>query len=601
MHEIFNLSSVKSNISLPIDGFEDAEIEYSCIISDNQAKAVLFIKSKVIKNRFLITAYSLKNSAIVPVDKEFGLKALNLLKDYDENDLNKIELSYQIIDSARKNLEQINILKDNTLIAIEENILILVSATMFNEDFKIKIGLSEKFQLIPDKFFFIGAKGSNDRISFYIKKDIEDKKEFSYLHLLIDATIYIDLGNGFTKEYLGRLIRLKVLDDRILFQMSSGMYQMTKIRTSYIKAENFNPLNLIHFMCRDAGLSENSINIEGYNNNNELSFTIINKLKNIVVSDEVGFGNCTIVPANALDIEIITIEQYKQLFDESDSNYSYAKTCVSSKNLYDAFVKGKEEIEKTISSIMSIIRTDSYFQSNTIFEEFHNWNTDNLTPRPSLSNIFLVKNMLTQEQIIFNNTKLVDPNYLILDSELLAKLENTQWLDELLIHYLDTGNNDLQPLFTSFKWIRKSWDSDNYDDKVICAIIALEFLAANEKVQPLISKKYKKIIIDAALDKFKDSYQEEDIDYYYNELKKKLDFSLADVPLFAKIESLIKRLEIPISDYDILLLKKARGVRNDIVHGRNSGRLSNTEILLVNNIVSKILFYKLYSFWEVIR
>jgi hypothetical protein len=599
LNKIFNLSSVKSHISFPIDGFEDAEIQYSCIIFDNEVKGIIFLKSKSIANRFLITGYSLNNDKIIAVDKEFALKALNLLKDYDDNDLSTVGLSCKIINSASVNLEQVSILKDNELISIEENILIFIGVTKLSESIKIKIELSKKLQFTPDKFFFIGTKGSNDIISFYIKKNIEYEKEFSYLHLLTDATIYIDRGNGFSKEYLGKLIRLKVLNDKIIFEMSSGMYQMTKVSNNHIKAEKINPLNLVHFICRNAGLSENNINIEGHSNINEFNFIVINKLKNIVVLDEVGFGNCTILPPNTLDTQITDIEQYKQLFEENNNNYSYVKTCVSSKNFYDAFVSGKEEIEKTISSIMSIIRADSYLQSNTIFKEFENWYIDNLTPKPSVSNVFLIKNLFTQEQIIINNTKLVDPNYLVLDSELVAKVQGTQWLDELLINYLDTKNDDLQPLFMSLKWIRRSWDIDNYDDKVIYAIIALEFLAANEKVKPLISKADKKVVITAALDKFKDLYQGADIDYYHDELKKTLDFSLADVPLFAKIESLIKRLEIPISDNDISLLRKARKVRNDIVHGRNSNQLSNTEILLVNNIVSKITFYKLYSFWEV--
>ena len=67
----------------------------------------------------------------------------------------------------------------------------------------------------------------------------------------------------------------------------------------------------------------------------------------------------------------------------------------------------------------------------------------------------------------------------------------------LLIKATGTNDEEITPLFNSLKWIRKSWETSNFEDKIINIIIALEFIVSKEPNVPMMSKSLRKACIKA--------------------------------------------------------------------------------------------------------
>lgn len=62
----------------------------------------------------------------------------------------------------------------------------------------------------------------------------------------------------------------------------------------------------------------------------------------------------------------------------------------------------------------------------------------------------------------------------------------------LLLKANGTNDKELTPLFNSLKWIRRAWDAEDFDDKVIYSIIALEFIVSKEPNSPMMEKSLRK-------------------------------------------------------------------------------------------------------------
>jgi len=82
---------------------------------------------------------------------------------------------------------------------------------------------------------------------------------------------------------------------------------------------------------------------------------------------------------------------------------------------------------------------------------------------------------------------------------------------------------------------------------------------------------------------------------YLNDLKGKLIWSLGNVPIMVKVDYLISRLDIPIREQDLVLLRKMRKRRNDIIHGRPMQDFSKVELWKLNQVISTLAAYKLRS------
>lgn len=159
-----------------------------------------------------------------------------------------------------------------------------------------------------------------------------------------------------------------------------------------------------------------------------------------------------------------------------------------------------------------------------------------------------------------------------------------------------TNDKELTPLFNSLKWIRRAWDAEDFDDKVIYSIIALEFIVSKEPNSPMMEKAIRKKC-KGEIRKIIGAMKNPPMDkiLYSQKVCDKFDRTYTETPFMEKLRNLINRLGIPVSFAEMELIAKCRKQRNEIVHGENDSKLPTDDIYRLCECIGRIAFYKLVS------
>ena len=609
MSELLQLAAKLNSVTVPVQGFEKSFVLFQ-IVSFNEEKgktvtALIIRPENKIEDSgsILIVGYSQNDKKVIPLNSKQIIFVLEQLQKYPEEDLIKCKLNFEEINEAKSYLGKFNLFDYNEILILEltKNIGALYSKNAENEyiwNFELEFngGLSIK----PISFDFIGTQGSNDIIDFTFNTEHIGFDNLKFIHLLDDIKIYIDAtGKGKNHEYTGVCTKVNLDSNKIKMVINpAGFYFMNKSRMKAFLSEKANPLNLFYFISRNSGLPKDNINIQGFDWEAKYVYTVIIPVINLKLSnDSIGIGNVTFYPFEFKNTET---EKFTNILEEQNERiegFCWAQIYVESNNPYDAYVEGKQQILRALDTMMHVVRSDSVLLNYSTEYTLASWDKDQLIPKPSVTTWVSIHNAITGELIITDIERLLMPTQLVIQDSLLQRIDNIEWYEKMLLDLSYKRNKNLEPLFNALKWVRKSWDSGDKDDEIIYAIIALEFVVAGEKTPLIIPQKYLQDVTKGALDSFTTAFkgEEEAKLEYTKKLSDKLSQSLTDAPLFAKLDNLINRLEIPIRKQDIKLLKKARQIRNDLVHGRESKMLTNEEVWKVNTTVNTIISHKLFS------
>ena len=104
----------------------------------------------------------------------------------------------------------------------------------------------------------------------------------------------------------------------------------------------------------------------------------------------------------------------------------------------------------------------------------------------------------------------------------------------------------------------------------------------------MISGVYEKAKIESI-----EGFSEENLADLNESVRKMIQSKLNESSFGTKLDSLINRLTIPISEDEKELLKKARSIRNELIHGIDMSAISTLEIKKLCGITSRVLIYKL--------
>ncbi len=608
MSDLLQLAAKLTSVNVPVQGFKKSLVLFQ-IVAYNEKKGKTFTalvirpESKDSDSRVLIVGYSQNDIEIAALNSKQINFVLEQLERYDEEDLEKYSLSLQEINKAKSNFGTLNLSDNKEILCLKltENIGVIYSENAKNEyiwDFELIF--NEGLIIKPISFNFIGAQGSNDIIDCTFNAEHIGLKKLKYIHFLDDIKIYIDAtGKGKTHEYTGVCTNVNLNNDKIKMILNpAGFYLMNKSRIKVFVSEKANPLNLIYFITRSSGLPKEKINIEDFNWKARYLYTIIIPIINLKLSnDSMGIGNVTFYSSELRNTETEKFINILEKQNEKFRAFCWAKIYIEGNNPYDVYVKGKQQILRALDTLMHVVRSDSALLNYSTEYKLTSWDKDQLIPKPDATTWVYIQNEITGELIITDIESLIMPNQLVIQDNLMQKIDNIDWYEKMLIDLSYKKIKRLEPLFNALKWTRKSWDSEDKDDKIIYAVIALEFVVAGEKAPSIIPQEYLQNVINGALNSFTTLFNGEDEirSEYLRKLKNKLSQSLNNAPLFAKLDSLIERLDIPIRKQDIKLLKKARRIRNDLVHGRESKTLTNEEVWKVNTIINTIISHKLFS------
>lgn len=588
MTSVFNLASITTKASVNFRKFQSAEIIFHVIYTNklNNIKTILILrdlkknKDSTTNPEFLIIGYF--GDELVPVNKEESIKTLELLLSYSKSELLNIGLNLDSIIQASDFLKKVGIKEDLAYYELSSNIFALIRQkgeikNLWNLELYSKYGIKLKFE----SFYFIGTKGSNDHILFNILINNLGYKETSKIHLLEDFYINIDIGKGFRKEYTAVCTKIEKDEKFIKFYFSSLMNSLQKSIMGFVTAK-VKPHNLMYLILRSAGLKDENINIEGFNKTVEATYSVSILIKNLVIEKPFGLGLIKFYPPeNQYEIFDNFSEQLKRELENLDEKYCWAIVHVKSNNLFDAYRLGREIILQSIDILSSVVRDDYIFDFYCIDNIISYWNRDHATPELIVSTIANINNNLSNENVTINFQNIFEPSYLDINCYILKKIKQITWAELLLLKDIRM-DDDIWSLMSSLKWLRRSWHADNINDKVIYISIAMEFMITGEQVAPVYGDKIM-----------------EQIKQKLNEIKcPNIDRILSFIkePSFKmKLHSMIDRLNIQVSENDLILLKKIRDERNKIIHGSRECDIDDLEIALANNIVCMMVIKKLYS------
>ncbi|MGG0934508.1 hypothetical protein ABHN11_00035 [Brevibacillus centrosporus] len=516
----------------------------------------------------LLIASSPTEKKLMPLSVQQAELALDMLYDVvKENDDVSEFLDVNALLEARTSLRDIQNWLEPVVNLTEKLSVVLTRSTVPVTLWEIQLEISG-ISMIPMCFEFIGFEGSNDNISTTFRLEDIPKDHVKTLRLLDDVLLFIDLGNGKEHEYTGKCTRLEVHDDLLVMTIQSFAYDLSKTRMGHLSTIGFSPLDLIHLIGREGGFDEKNIIIQGFSPDHK-TYTVTAPILNMKLTESLGFGNIMFYPAGYFPAEAARIREVANNSSEVFESNTLAVVHVESNTPYDAFKIGIDQIEQVLDVILHIVRADTVFKGVVTDTILGSWDINNLTPHPVVSTWVHVEEPFGGGRLIMDTSRIEQPDTLTIRTDTQHVLEQMEWYELLIRKLEETGDEGLKSLFSALKWLRRSWDAEDPEDKIIFANIALEFVASGEPSPPVIPKEFTKLVRKAAVDKFKELFQGEDKDEYVKKLSQKIADALNSAPLRIQVEGLVERNRIPISQADMVLIFEGRKIRNDLVHGRS--------------------------------
>ena len=326
-------------------------------------------------------------------------------------------------------------------------------------------------------------------------------------------------------------------------------------------------------MLRQAGLKDKNIACEITRDKEILAYKVILLVEKLQIDNEIGCSYVTFYSKETDNCEINKFREKLESINYRDDTFSFAEVIVNASSLYDAYILAKEIVIKTSQIIRFTIRDNILDNNNITFwdKKSENWEL-------GISKWAYIKCLPYKQVIISNMNNISSQNEIHLSKES-KYIENSLFIDNLLNK---NTQDDLKNILRVVNWINKSWDTRDFEDKIIYTVIAMEFLIVNEKNTPLIEKKYIKKIGKYIKEEFNEDICDE---ITKSRVINKISNALTLDTMMNKFNNLLTSLDISLSDEDQNIIKKIRSIRNDITYGREYEKIDIKDIDRVNSLM----------------
>ena len=362
---------------------------------------------------------------------------------------------------------------------------------------------------------------------------------------------------------------------------SSSRLQKLKYTTN-----SNSPVGIMDFLFSSSGLKDRVSIPE-----NELYnwYMVIIPIAKLSIEQEFGLGSVSFITKDHNELKRIS-EHIGTLFDEYST---FALVHVNEHSLFKAYTKAKNQINLALQLMINLVRDDSPCQVHGLSEKLQTRSMDVFDASIEITSWFYLECTFPLHRLFGTAKSILNSDSLHLSKSTIDSLMNVEDIELQLLKASSNPKSIQAALFNALKWVSKAWESDDEDDQVIYAIIALEFVVARENGTPLLSKNVRKRIKDELLASIRKHMGDEITDDEAVKLSEKFDRNCTETPFMAKLIILVQRLSIPVSTSEIELISRAREKRNGIVHGKGDAELTRQELRLLCEVISTIAFYKL--------
>lgn len=427
------------------------------------------------------------------------------------------------------------------------------------------------------------SSGIDQRI--YMQLNNIDLISIASCHMLAGIKVSIDDNVCGTYYPLG----INMVNDDFIF---NGINQETyytlvtspgKFRYS---SEEQSPVDLLDFIYSIIGFKK----IVNHPDHSSCKwFQVVIPIEDLSIGHDFGLGSVTFARRDNSEI--------MRIISESDDWFgvyeTYALVHVNEVMIFDAYQKAKKEIENAIYLLINLWRDDSPCHIHGLEHVVRSKSLKHYDTNIALTELVYLECVYPQTKLLCNTKLILNDNITNIDADFVDSLCCVEDFERKLMQANEEPQGIYASIFNALKWIHKAWESNDSDDQVIYANTAIEFLVAREKGVPLLAKSKRRSIceeLQVSIEKHAGDVLDPD---GIKKLVDKFSKACTDTPFMAKLRSLIKRCEIPVTESEMELIGRLREKRNAIVHGKKSIEIEKRELRLVCEIVGTIALYKL--------
>jgi hypothetical protein len=581
-HELF-----QSNFNLNCKNFYNSRVVLNVLFSRNSILEHYLVLKSHTKDMFMIIGFDFVTEKIIPIETSKVQDVLYELTKFINSEYNTTGLEIKNVEKIAELYSKRKVKKEDFYSI--ENFILYVSSQRRVIPNQNMIYINEIIYK-PSKSILI------HNISGFLYGEIDfdygNKNKFLNLHLIEDVLIKYQLDEKIY-ETAAKIYESKPINPRkFKLILSNFGHELSYMKLSYHSSKTSNPRSIIHELLRPSGIDKQQINIEGFEQGNA-PFLIIIPVEHVKMEiEDFGIGDIMFLDKRE---SFRQVKGFKEFFkSELETEFFvFAHTIVESDNAYDAYLLAKEKVQHALDMLVHITKSEKVFNFYNVENKINNWKKLQVYQHPKCSTYYYSENIIGFEKGFSDTQKLTADSSLKIDLNLEGIFEELEWYEQL--HRKKSNNSESKierQLFNSIKWLNRSWQSQNIEDKIIYTNIAMEFLIDGIKVDPFIPKKAKsnfKGLLKTLL--------KENDDIFTDDISKKIkDKSLQGLtnpPLKVKIEALIKDLEIPITTKEFNKLWSIRQYRNDIIHGKSESETVNENVLFSNILVGELIAYRL--------
>lgn len=565
-----------------IDGDEYKVLLQMCISPlRNTVDRVLVLSSIVDAKKIRIIAWDEKKKRMLPIsheDVKIVVCAIQKMQ-FDEKLQERIK-GLHVADHIGDVFPHFESLSDGIEILISEG---TESALYVPRNIELEF---DQVKLRPVSFVYGAFDGLRMNVCFEL--EVCQLALLKNWGLLTPIRIYAD-GSLFEECYAQKT---NLVEGRMLFDCEPQMLSVLGRReTGWMRIENINPIDLSDFLISTAGFYDKVVFPEGTPSTPQW-YNVVMPVEGLVFKKDFGIGNvqfCTVCSD-----ELVHICEYSPNLSEYDA---FAVVNVNSDTLYHAFARAKKQIEQAVDLLVNILKDDSLYSIHALGDQIQSRNNNTFEPKVSIPPWVCIEIPFTGGRLVCDYAEIVKQEKLSVPESFEELKDELNRIELLLLKANGRNDKELTPLFNALKWVRRAWDAEDFDDKIIYSIIALEFIVSKEPNVPMMGKSLRKKCKGEIrkVISFTNDPSIEDRLLYSQQVCEKFDRTYTETPFLGKLRNLINRLNIPVSDAEMELIVKCRKQRNEIVHGENDLKLPTDEIFRLCECIGRIAFYKLAS------
>lgn len=464
-----------------------------------------------------------------------------------------------------------------------------------------KIVMNDKDYMVT-WYSLLWNRQSDALIACISEKEMES---LSMQALYNDVDLRISLSED-TLIYRGNIVRIEKHDAEYwLYIHPYPVEVMQSTQSKHTTFENIvNPFSIMDFVINRADTDVEGITYPHSDEKPIHNYIVAGIIENIDIDIE----DCvigTVRIGNQIDVS----EKFRDaILNMSEECATIAWVNIKADSLYNAFSSGKKLLIAATEFLAFMIKNDMYADwFGTVKGNSHVWDVRSHYPEIRLGTVFYIENCIVGESITLMDENMRVPTAIRLDENAEYLFED-DWLENFF-RKLQTENKKVLRLQYALKWIVRSWEAEDPYDKVIYCSMALEFIVNGEKGHNILdeyagktekgrfTKAERRDLINSVIKDIKleeiEGFSESDLAQLHESIGKMIGSKLTEVSFASKLDLLINRLNIPVSEEEKALLNKARRIRNDLIHGLDMASISTLEIKKLCGITSRILMHKI--------